>query len=226
MFDTILSYTTDTPITLLMAFIAIMTSFISGIIISMTYIKTHERGRHSQNFSLTIVLLPAIIATIIMLIGSDIAKAFSLAGAFSIIRFRSAPGDPKDIAYVLFAMAAGLSAGVGLYAFSILFSLILCTVMFVLGKLNYGKTNQNIKKIKITIPEDLDYEKAFASLFEQYTEYCQLTHVKTTAMGSLYQLTYDICVKKEISTKEFVDDIRIRNGNLNISLNLLESKDY
>ena len=226
MLDTILSYTSETPVTLVMAIAAIFVSFGSGLIISLTYMKTHEKVQHSQNFSLTIVLLPAIIAIIIMLIGSDIAKAFSLAGAFSIIRFRSAPGDPKDIAFVLFSMAAGLAAGVGLYAFSIIFSVLLCMVMFILNKINFGKTNTLIKKLKITIPEDLDYESVFNSLFENYTDNYMLTYVKTSAMGSLYQLTYDISIKNTINIKEFMDEIRIRNGNLNISLNMIEDTSY
>ncbi len=226
MLDSILSYTSETPVTLIMAIIAIAASFAAGIIISLTYIKTHEKVQHSQNFSLTIVLLPAIIATIIMLIGSDIAKAFSLAGAFSIIRFRSAPGDPKDIAFVLFSMAAGLAAGVGLYTFAILFSILLCSVMFILNKFNYGKTNTQIKKLKLTIPEDLDYEETYNKLFDEYTNEYTLTHVKTTAMGSLYQLTYNISIKDGVNIKSFMDEIRIRNGNLNISLNMIEDTSY
>jgi hypothetical protein len=208
-----------------MALTAIIVAFISGIIISSTYIKTHER-KHSQNFALTVVLLPAIIAIIIMLIGSDIAKAFSLAGAFSIIRFRSAPGDPKDIAFVLFAMAAGLAAGVSLYAFSILFAVILCGVMVLMNKVNFGQNNLKQKRLKITVPEDLDYQEVFVDVFERFTTDIKLTNVKTTAMGSLYQLSYDIVLKEEDNVKAFIDDLRIRNGNLNISLNLIDDVTY
>lgn len=226
MLDTILSYTTEAPVTIKMALMAIMVSFVSGVIISLTYMKTHEKGRHSQNFALTIVILPAIISTIIMLIGSDIAKAFSLAGAFSIIRFRSAPGDPKDIAYVLFSMAAGLAAGVSLHAFSIMFTLVLCLIMLLLNKINYGKSRSTVKNLKVTIPEDLDYEQAFNSILEEYTESFCLTYVKTSAMGSLYQLSYDVTIKDSLNVKAFMDEIRIRNGNLNISLNMIEDNSY
>ncbi len=225
MLNTVLSYTSESPVTLLMALTAIIVAFISGIIISSTYIKTHER-KHSQNFALTVVLLPAIIAIIIMLIGSDIAKAFSLAGAFSIIRFRSAPGDPKDIAFVLFAMAAGLAAGVSLYAFSILFAVILCGVMVLMNKVNFGQNNLKQKRLKITVPEDLDYQEVFVDVFERFTTDIKLTNVKTTAMGSLYQLSYDIVLKEEDNVKAFIDDLRIRNGNLNISLNLIDDVTY
>lgn len=226
MFESLLSYSTTTTITIIDAVLAILVSFVVGGIISFTYMKTHTDKNHSQNFALTVVLLPAVISAIIMLIGSDIARAFSLAGAFSIIRFRSAPGDPKDIAFVLFSMAAGLSAGVGLLAFAVIFTVLLCSVMYFLSKLNFGSVSKPTKKLKITIPEDLDYEETFPELFEQFTSSFQLTNVKTTAMGSLYQLTYEVVLKDTKDVKVFIDEIRCRNGNLNISLNLLENVSY
>lgn len=225
MFETILNYSSETTITFIDAVISILISFGAGAVISLTYMKTHDEN-HSTNFALTIVLLPAIIAGIIMLIGSDIARAFSLAGAFSIIRFRSAPGDPKDIAFVLFSMAAGLAAGVGLWLFEIVFTCLLCAVMFTLNKLKFGEVKEALKKLKVTIPEDLDYEAIFQPVFERFLDEIKLVNVKTTAMGSLYTLTYDIRIKPDKNVKAFIDELRIRNGNLNISLNLLESQTY
>ena len=222
MFESLLSYSTTTTITIIDAILAILVSFVVGGIISFTYMKTHTDKNHSQNFALTVVLLPAVISAIIMLIGSDIARAFSLAGAFSIIRFRSAPGDPKDIAYVLFAMAAGLAGGVGLLVFAQIFTILLCLVMYVLSKLKFGEIKHPIKRLKITIPEDLDYEEALNPILDVFTESSKLTNVKTTAMGSLYQLTYEIVIDDKQNIKEFIDELRCRNGNLNISLNLLE----
>lgn len=225
MFESILSYSSTTNITVLEAVFSILVSFVVGGIISFTYMKTHKQN-HAQSFALTLVLLPAIISTIIMLIGSDIARAFSLAGAFSIIRFRSAPGDPKDIAFVLFSMAAGLAAGVGLTAFAILFAALLCGVLFILDRLNFGGVRKPLKKLKVTIPEDLDYAEVFAEVFESYTQEHQLTQVKTAAMGSLYQLTYEVVLVDQNKVKDFIDDIRIRNGNLNVSINLVEQIAY
>jgi hypothetical protein len=191
-----------------------------GIIISFTYMKTYANKSYSQNFALTIVLLPAVIAIIILLIGSDIARAFSLAGAFSIIRFRSAPGEPKDIAFVLFAMAAGLATGIGVYAYAILFAIVLCSVMFILNKFEFGTKKSATKQLRVTVPENLDYEKSFDDIFKDYTLQYNLKQVKTTALGSLYQLTYEIQLLDSVSTKAFIDELRSRNSNLDISLSL------
>lgn len=164
---------------------------------------------------------------IILLIGSNIARAFSLAGAFAIIKFRSAPGDPKDIAYVLFTMAAGLACGVGAYAYSVLFTVLLCLVMFFLDLVNFGAKRTSNKLLKITIPEDLDYEGAFDEVFNQYTTGYELRKVKTTDLGSLYELLYTITMSNEVSQKEFIDALRCRNGNLNIVLSMsAEASDY
>lgn len=222
MLESILSYSTGTTITLIDAIVSILISFFVGGIISLTYMKTHNNRNHSQNFALTIVLLPAIISIIIMLIGSDIARAFSLAGAFSIIRFRSVPGDPKDITYVLFAMSAGLAGGVGLIVFAPIFTVILCLVMYILSKMKFGELKNPVKKLKITIPEDLDYVESINPILELFLESFKLVNVKTTAMGSLYQLSYEIIMDDKKNIKEFIDELRCRNGNLNISLNLIE----
>lgn len=221
MFESILSYSTAENITMLDAIISIIAAFLIGGIISTTYMKSSTKGSHSQGFALTIVLLPAVISAIIMLIGSDIARAFSLAGAFSIIRFRSAPGEPKDIALVLFAMAGGLGCGVGLYQFSLIFTLLVCFVMYILVKTGFGGVKSPRKKLSITVPEDLDYEMAFEDIMNEFLDEHKLINVKTTAMGSLYQLTYEVVFKNDQSTRLFVDEIRCRNSNLNISLNLV-----
>lgn len=200
-------------------------TFICGGIISFTYRKTSDQGKYSDNFGLTIILLPAVIGIIIMLIGSDIARAFSLAGAFSIIRFRSAPGEPRDIAYVLFAMAAGLAGGVGAYVYALLFTIILCAVMYLLAVTHFKKLSTPVKQLMITIPEDLDYEHALNDVFETYTSGYELKRIKTTALGSLYQLYYDVELKQNTSTKAFLDDLRCRNSNLNISLMQITDRD-
>lgn len=189
--------------------------------------KTCSKNGYSQNFSLTLVLIPTVIAVIILLIGSNIARAFSLAGAFSIIKFRSAPGDPKDIAYVLFTMAAGLACGVGAYGYAVLFTVVLCLLMYLLNILNFGARRISQKLLKITIPEDLDYEGAFDEVFEAYTTGRELKKVRTTDLGSLYELVYTVAMDNKTSQKEFMDALRCRNGNLNITLSMCaEASEY
>jgi len=165
-------------------------------------------------------MMPCIIAIIILLIGSNVARAFGLTGAFSIARFRSAPGDPKDIGYVFFAMAAGLACGVGVYGYAILFTVTLCILMVVLSKVNYGARKSSDKMLKIVIPEDLDYQGAFDDIFETYTYNYELKKVKTTDMGTLYELVYIVNMRQNAREKEFLDEIRCRNGNLNIILSM------
>ncbi|MCX7922544.1 MAG: DUF4956 domain-containing protein [Clostridia bacterium] len=217
----------DTTISLTNALLTIIISFLLGGIISITYMKTSKRNGYSQNFALTLVMTPSVIAIIILLIGSNIARAFSLAGAFSIIKFRSAPGDPKDIAYVLFSMAAGLACGAGFYGYAVLFTVILCLLMFMLNLLNFGAKKTSQKLLKIIIPEDLDYEGAFDDIFSKFTTGCELKKVRTTDLGSLYELVYMVTMENKTSQKEFLDALRCRNGNLNITLSMsAESSEY
>lgn len=184
--------------------------------------KTSNKGGYAQSFALTLVVIPTVIAIIVLLIGSNVARAFSLAGAFSIIRFRSAPGDPKDITYVLFTMAAGLACGVGAYGYAGVFTIFLCVLMFILNVINFGKAKVSNKLLKVTIPEDLDYEGAFDDILGKYTTKYELVKVKTIDLGSLFQLIFTVTMDNSKSQKEFIDELRCRNGNLNIILSMNE----
>jgi len=228
MFETIFNTTADsTSISLASAILTIIVSFVMGGLISLTYMKTCNKSGYSRNFSLTLVMVPTVIAVIILLIGSNVARAFSLAGAFSIIKFRSAPGDPKDIAYVLFTMAAGLACGVGSFAYAILFTAVLCLLMVILNFFNFGASSTSLKLLKIAIPEDLDYEGAFDDVFGKFTTSYELKKVKTTNLGSLFELVYTVTMNNETSQKEFLDALRCRNGNLNITLSMCaETAEY
>ncbi|MFC5468985.1 DUF4956 domain-containing protein [Cohnella suwonensis] len=213
------SATTEATLTFTDALLTLAIAIGLGALISLTYMKTQTSG-HAQNFVFTMIVLPAIVAIIILLIGSNIARAFSLAGAFSIIRFRSAPGDPKDIAYVLFAMAAGLACGVGSYDYAVLFTVVLCLLMFFLKKIDFGAKKATQKLLKVTIPENLGYEEAFDEVFKQYNVAYELRKVRTTELGSLYELVYAITLDHQANQKEFLDAIRCRNGNLDITLTM------
>ncbi|OKP76541.1 cell division protein FtsZ [Paenibacillus helianthi] len=220
MLDSIFSAATaTTELTFINAILTILIAIALGGIISFTYMKTNPGG-YSQSFTLTMVLLPVIVAIIILLIGSNVARAFSLAGAFSIIRFRSAPGDPKDITFVLFTMASGLACGVGSFGYAILFTLILCVLMFILNRTGFGVRKSQQKTLKVTIPEDLGYEEAFAEVFEKFNVRFELKKIRTTELGSLYELVYDVTIDEYTSQKELLDAVRTRNGNLDLSLTM------
>lgn len=224
MFESLMTFSSSEPISIGSAIIAILISMVSGLIISMTYMKTSENKKFSQNFAITTILLPAIISAIIMLIGSDIAKAFSLAGAFSIIRFRSTPGEPKDIAFVLFALAAGLSCGVGLYAFAIILTVLLCMVMLVLSITKYGKNDSTTTQLVITIPEDMEFEEIFDEILSKNSNSHKMIKLKTSAMGSLFQVTYEVDLLENTDKKKLIDELRLYNGNLNIQINMINAE--
>ena len=164
-----------------------------------------------DNFSVRIV---------IMMVNGNVGAGVAVAGAFSLVRFRSVPGTAKEIGTIFLAMAAGLIAGMGYLGFAVLFSLIMGLVMLMLNITGFGthKKATNDKTLKITIPEDLNYGEVFDDLFEQYLTHCEVIAVKTSNMGSLYKLTYHIILKDQKQEKKFIDELRCRNGNLEISI--------
>jgi len=195
-------------------------ALVLGLLISIVYRKTVRDKIPSQGFSLALVVLPAIVALIILMVGNSIARAFSLAGAFQIIRFRSAPGDSKDITYVLFTMAVGLCCGLGFLVYAIIAAAMLLAAMVLLEAVKFGRPKVASKLLKITVPEDLNYADAFDDVLMRYTTSYKRTRIKTTNMGSLYELQYRITSKDETDEKEFIDELRCRNGNLSVSLML------
>lgn len=197
-------------------------AIIYGLAISFTYIITH-RDRHNQSLAVTLTMLPVILTVIILFVGSNVARAFSLAGTLSIIRFRSTSGEPEDIGYIFFDIAAGLACGVGLFGYGAIFVALLCLFMIVISKLGFAHPKSTAKQLKITIPENLDYEGVFDEILKKYTNSYLLRRVRTTDLGSLYELSYALKMKKGIDEKIFIDELRSRNGNLNIVLSLAEN---
>lgn len=163
------------------------------------------------------------VAAVIALIGSDTAKAITLGGVFALVRFRSVPGNSKDIATVFLAMATGLACGMNAPVYAVIFGGIVGIVYFALVRFGYGANRSQAKTLKITVPENLNYQGAFDDLFEEYTNSAKLDRVKTTNLGTLFELTYSVEMKTGSNEKLFIDSIRCRNGNLNITL---EVKDY
>lgn len=200
--------------------ITLLASIVFGVVISITYIKNQKCECYSQSLAVTLTMLPVILAMIILFVGSNVARAFSLAGTLSIIRFRSAPGEPKDIGYIFFDIAAGLACGVGQWLYGGLFVLVVCVFIFAIHLLNFGVPSKTAKTLKITIPENLDYENVFNDVLEKYTVDYRLSRVRTTDLGSLFELTYNIHMSPNVNEKAMIDELRCRNGNLNIVLYL------
>ncbi len=184
-----------------------------------------SRSRHSQSLLITLALLPAVVCVVIMMVNGNIGAGVAVAGAFSLVRFRSAPGSAKEIAIIFLAMGAGLICGMGYLAFAVLFTVIMCAALLLCNLwASYAhKTDGNFKIVKITIPEDLDYTGAFDDIFTVYTSSYTLSQVKTTNMGSMFRLTYEITLLDPAREKEMIDSIRLRNGNLEVMVSRQET---
>ena len=175
------------------------------------------RSRSTQSLAVTLAILPAVVQAVIMLVNGSIGAGIAVAGAFSLVRFRSAPGTAREIAAIFLAMAIGLATGMGYVGLAALLFLILAGAMLALTALRFGQKEDAGRILKITIPEDLDYDELFDDLFERYTTAHTLEKVKTTNMGTLYELRYRITLRQEPVPKVFLDELRCRNGNLNIT---------
>lgn len=221
MLETLISSTNGDSFTLRNAIIIILSSSLLGLFISFMYNKTYKKSSNND-FSITLIMLPVIISIIILLVGNNVARAFSLAGAFSIIRFRSAPASAKEITYVFFSLAVGLTCGMGYIGYAIIFTIILCGLMFLLTKNKLFSTNGKSMNLKITIPENLNYDGVFDEVFEKYTNSYNIEMIRTRDFGSLFELNYSIILKSDINQKNFLDDLRCKNGNLNITLTCSE----
>ena len=197
-------------------------SLVLGFVMAAAYMWKSE---HTKSFLVTLALLPAVVCVVIMMVNGNIGAGVAVAGAFSLVRFRSAPGSAKEIVTIFLAMGAGLIAGMGYLGFAALFTVIMCAV-FLLYNLLANKTGDEKanKILKITIPEDLDYTGVFDDIFEYYTSKNELVSVKTTNMGSMFRLTYTITLKDAKAEKEMLDKIRARNGNLEIMVSKQETK--
>lgn len=200
-------------------------SVVLGFAISLLYIKTHKSSGYAPSFANTLVMLPLIIAVIIMLIGNNVARAFSLAGAFTIIRFRSAPADPKDITYIFFTLAVGLALGLGYIGYAVIFTLVLAAVIIVMDVFDYATPKCEHFILKVTVPENLNYRDLLTDILQEYSTSFRLKKVKTADFGALFEVVYYVELKKDVDQKEMIDKIRVRNGNLNIQLIFKEYED-
>ncbi len=174
------------------------------------------REKATQSFALTLAMLPAVVQVIIMLVNGNIGTGVAVAGAFGLVRFRSAAGTAREISLIFLAMAIGLATGMGYVLIALLFFGIMAAFLLLLQRLRFGCERENVRELKISIPESLDYDGLFDDLFRAYTLEAALERVKSTNMGTLYELDYKVILRDEHKTKAFLDELRSRNGNLNI----------
>jgi len=211
MFNSILSES----VTIENFLICMATSLVLGFIVAFLHMKT---GKSNKNFTTTLAILPSLVATVILLINGNLGTGIAVAGAFTLIRFRSIPGNSREIMNVFFAMAIGLAVGTGYVAFAALFTIIIALVIVILDLIKFGDGKAEQKILKIVIPEDLDYTECFDAIFNKYLDTFELRQAKTINMGSMFELTYLVNIKNETNEKDLIDKIRVKNGNLKVSL--------
>ncbi len=202
--------------------ICLGTSLIIGLFMALSYTY---RTRYTKSFLITLALLPAVVCVVIMMVNGNVGTGVAVAGAFSLVRFRSVPGTAKEICALFLAMGAGLISGMGYLAFALLFTIVMCAMFLFYSHLSFGskRNAERYKDLTVTIPEDLDYSGVFDDIFSEFTSSHDLIRVKSTNMGSMFKLKYQITLKDPRREKEMIDKIRCRNGNLEILVSRQET---
>lgn len=209
------SSSTDTVISMSDFLICIGVSLLIGLFMAMVYTY---KSKYTKSFVITLATLPAVVCMVILMVNGNLGAGVAVAGAFSLVRFRSVPGTAKEISAIFLAMCVGLAMGMGYIGYGVIFAIIISGITVIYNISNIGEIKNTHRTMKITIPEDLDYSGVFDDLFEKYTTECDLVHIKTTNMGSLFKLTYDLNLFKNDIEKDFIDELRCRNGNLEITM--------
>lgn len=224
-FQGIFDTQTTTVISVWKFMLCIGAALVIGLILAGAYTY---RNRYTKSFLVTLALLPAMVCVVIMMVNGNVGAGVAVAGAFSLVRFRSVPGTAKEISAIFLAMCAGLIAGMGYLGYAALFTMILCGVMLLYNRIDLGskRNGEKYKVLHITVPEDLDYTGAFDEVLGKYTDSHELVQVKTTNMGSLFRLTYELVLNSAEAEKELIDKLRCRNGNLEISVSRRETNTY
>ena len=190
-------------------------ALVLGVIVALTHMKTSQT---SKGFLVTLATLPILVMAVMIMINGNLGTSIAILGAFSLIRFRSIQGQAKELLSVFFAMMIGLACGMGHVLFATIITIIAILAILLFTYTPILEPNKKQRVLKIVIPEDLDYEDVFNDIFKKYTSKADLVRMKTTNMGSLYKLTYNITLRSGIKEKEFLDEIRVKNSNLKVLL--------
>lgn len=226
MLDTIFRGIFDTDMTTVISVSDFLLCLCCALVIGLVLAGAYTCGtKYTRSFVATLALLPAVVCVVIMMVNGNVGTGVAVAGAFSLVRFRSVPGSAKEIGAIFLAMCSGLVAGMGYLAYAILSTLILGGVMLAYNRIGFGtrKNAARYKTLHITIPEDLDYSGVFDKILREYTSEYEVVQVKTTNMGSLFKLTYNLTLKELEKEKELIDALRCRNGNLEITISRQET---
>ena len=209
-------------VTLTTFFICVTDAMALGILTALVF---SYRSRQSSSFSLALAILPMAVTVVIMMVNGNVGTGVAVMGAFSLVRFRSVAGSAKEIVSIFLAMATGLATAMGYIGLAAIFVVIICIVMLITSFIHFKERDDLVRSLKITVPEDLNYAHEFDEIFEKYTRNAKLLTVKTSNMGSLYKLLYRVELVSEDDIQKFIDELRIRNGNLEIAVLMPETEE-
>jgi uncharacterized membrane protein YhiD involved in acid resistance len=213
MFESILT----TPLTMEGALWCTLASLVlGGLVAGVYWLQSKNEGGGSPSLFMTLLFLPALVQVVIMLVNGNLGAGVAVMGAFGLVRFRSVPGTGRDILYIFYAMAIGLATGMGYLMYAFVFAIVLGVIMVAVMRTPMMRRAHGGKRLQIAIPEDLDYTDCFADIFQQYTTSAELENVKSTNMGTMFQLTYTVHLRDAAQEKAMLDAIRCRNGNLTV----------
>lgn len=213
---------TDTAVDPAMMMLAIGVSLLLGLIVAKVY---QFKTVYSKSFVMSLALLPTLIAIVIFLVNGSLGAGVAVMGAFSLIRFRSAPGGAKELVSIFLVMTIGIAIGMGYLVFATVFTLIMSLAMLLLEVVNFGQMKHSMRQLTIVIPESLDYESIFDDIFNKAANHVELANVKTSDMGSLFKIKYIIQLNGRMTEKELIDALRTRNGNLEIAISRYITKE-
>ena len=213
---------TDTAVDPAMMLLAIGVSLLLGLVVAKVY---QFKTVYSKSFVMSLALLPTLIAIVIFLVNGSLGAGVAVMGAFSLIRFRSAPGGAKELVSIFLVMTIGIAIGMGYLVFATVFTLIMSLVMLLLEVVNFGQMKHSMRQLTVVIPESLDYESIFDDIFSKAANHVELANVKTSDMGSLFKIKYIIQLNGRMTEKELIDALRTRNGNLEIAISRYITKE-
>ena len=193
----------------------IIAALVLGVLAALVF---SAGTKYTSSWKISIALLPAVVTVVIMMVNGNIGAGLAVAGTFALVRFRSQPGSAKEVTGLFFAVSMGLMCGMGYIGLAVIFFLVISLATLTLAKVRFGELDASVRNLTISIPENLDYDTIFDDLFDEYLKSCRLMRVRTTNMGTMYELLYEVILKDDDKSKEFIDKIRCRNGNLNIIL--------
>ena len=199
------------PVMILMGVSAAM-----GLLAAFVYLKTEKRTESGMAASL--IVLPPVVTAVLSAVNGNLGAGIAIMGVFALTRFRSRRASFKEMTYILFDMTIGVVSASGYIFFAVFLTLFVCLLFYVLKRTGFGEGSSREKNVRIEIPENIDYSGLFDEVFQKYTERFELVSARTANLGSMYELSYDVRLKPDVREKDLLDDIRIRNGNLRVSV--------